>query len=64
MKLPKWLYCLIIGLVSVLTTSCSDSKEDEPEMPTNPFTFTETAWVLTETVEYYYYNHGDMSEQG
>lgn len=68
MKLPKWLYSLIIGLVSVLTTtSCSDSMEDEPEIPTSPSTFTESAWVLMETVEYYYYDNYDgngMSVRG
>lgn len=58
MKLPKWLYCLILGLVSVLTTSCSDSKEDEPTLPT----LSESAWVLYQIDEWSSYNNQTTTE--
>lgn len=46
MKLPKWLYCLLIALVCAITTSCSDT-EDEPVYPV----LSETAWELKAYVE-------------
>lgn len=46
MKLPKWLYCLLIALMCVITTSCSDSK-DKPVYPV----LSETAWELVAYAE-------------